>query len=510
MMDDYLLILDDDRLIREMLKDHLESAGYTVMLASNPGQAFSIMEKQEPSCLLCDYKMPEASGEDILKRVKELYPVVPVIVFTGFPELDLAVKMLKNGAFDFLAKPVQKERLLPTVAKALEQKKLLEKTRRLQEENRLYQENLHKRLHDQMTQIVSQSEFVNKLTSSQSLSEMVAFVETYIQNSLGCKKAFMMLLDTDDFGPGEFRKYTNISNRTFTVSPANLMEFRSLTDDKLSCIYERTSDRMGFFHDINLNIDLVGLKPSMFVPLSANRTPLGLITILESPEGERVFSEMDKLLLLFVAEASSTAVNNSLNQLRLEKSYFDTVKAITLAAEEVDTYTAGHSDRVRALAVRIGTRMGLDKLKIKHLDFGGILHDIGKIGIDYRILHKESRLDDAEYKIIREHPVRGERMVAHINFLTPVRKIIRHHHERPDGKGYPDGLNGAELPLEAQILAVADSYDAMVSSRAYRRALSREQAILELRRCSGTQFNREVVDIFVRILKEDLMSLAVL
>jgi response regulator RpfG family c-di-GMP phosphodiesterase len=509
-MDNYLLVLDDDRFMRELLREQLESVGHTVILASDEKQAFSIMEKEEPGCLLLDYKMPGASGAEILNRVKEIFPALPVIICTGFAELDLAVRMLKNGAFDFITKPVQKEKLLHAVSKALEQKKLFEKTRRLQEENVRYQESLHKRLKDQMVQIVSQSEFVNKLTASKTLSEMLIFVEGYIKNTLRCKKAFLMLLETDDFGPGEFRKYTNISNRNFKVSLTNLLQFKSLTADKLSCIYDRTSERIAFFNDVNLNIDVVGLKPTMFIPLSANQTPLGLITILEDPAEERSFSEMERLFLLFVAEASSTAIHNSLNQLKLEKSYFDTVKAITLAAEEVDMYTAGHSDRVRGYAVRIGKKMNFDDLRIKWLDFGGILHDIGKIGIDYRILHKEGRLTDEEYRVIREHPLRGERMIAHINFLAPVRKIVRHHHERPDGKGYPDGIGGKDLPIEAQILAIADSFDAMVSSRAYRRPLSREQAVLELRRCSGTQFNPDIVNIFVGIVKEDLVSLAAL
>jgi putative two-component system response regulator len=131
------------------------------------------------------------------------------------------------------------------------------------------------------------------------------------------------------------------------------------------------------------------------------------------------------------------------------------------------------------------------------LEGGSLLHDIGKIGIPERILNKPSRLTDEEYSIVKMHPAAGERIVTHIELFEPYRPIIRNHHERFDGKGYPDGISGNRIPLNVKIVTLADAFDAMTSSRAYRAALPTEIAVEEIKLCSGAQFDPEIVDLFI-------------
>jgi HD-GYP domain-containing protein (c-di-GMP phosphodiesterase class II) len=149
--------------------------------------------------------------------------------------------------------------------------------------------------------------------------------------------------------------------------------------------------------------------------------------------------------------------------------------------------------------------LGLSDEEIKYIDIAGILHDVGKIGIPLEIINKKMRLDDDEYERIKAHPAIGEMMISHIKFLQPVRNVIRHHHERHDGRGYPDGIDGEEISTGARILAVADAYDAMTSDRPYRKALSSHDAFLELRRCSGSQFDPKCVDALGEILEENIL-----
>ena len=174
-----------------------------------------------------------------------------------------------------------------------------------------------------------------------------------------------------------------------------------------------------------------------------------------------------------------------------------TLEAFSETIEQKDAYTKGHCNRVRDICVSIGRALNLSEDAIQILEGGAILHDIGKIGIPEQILNKESSLDSEEEQLIRMHPVFGERIIIHINQFQPYRTIIRSHHERFDGKGYPDGLKGKNIPLEARIVALADSFDAMTTDRAYRAALPVEIAVEEIKLCSGAQFDPELVDIFL-------------
>ena len=183
--------------------------------------------------------------------------------------------------------------------------------------------------------------------------------------------------------------------------------------------------------------------------------------------------------------------------LLLKKAHLDSVKALVEAIDAKDPYTRGHSNRVRSSSVRVAKKLGLGKQRVENLEFAALLHDIGKIGIKDEVLQKKSPLTEGEFRSIQEHPLIGVKILEEIEILKDIIPVIRHHHERFDGGGYPDGLAGEKIPLEARILTVADSFDAMTSFRPYRPALSLPEALAELERGQGTQFDLRVLEIFL-------------
>jgi putative nucleotidyltransferase with HDIG domain len=199
--------------------------------------------------------------------------------------------------------------------------------------------------------------------------------------------------------------------------------------------------------------------------------------------------ELDALTHTFNALMASVADAEA----QTEAAYTGAIRALATALDARDPYTAGHSERVSVLSVAIGRALGLSAEDIEVLRLGALLHDIGKIGVPDEVLRKPGALTDAEYEAIKQHPVLGARILRPVPFLARHLPIVELHHERPDGRGYPLGLRGDDIPLAARIVHVADAYDAMTSARAYRGALPGSVAMRELWRCAGTQFHAEIV-----------------
>jgi putative nucleotidyltransferase with HDIG domain len=175
------------------------------------------------------------------------------------------------------------------------------------------------------------------------------------------------------------------------------------------------------------------------------------------------------------------------------------LSVLTRAIEARDPYTRGHSARVTALAEAVALRLGWSEERIASLRVGGPLHDIGKLAVSDTVLSKEGRLDDHEYAQIQEHPRIGAKILLRIATLREAIPYVLYHHERWDGSGYPSGKAGEEIPIEARVLAIADAFDAMTSDRPYRRALTREEALAEVERCSGTQFDPQIARVFLEV-----------
>ncbi|HET7567227.1 MAG TPA: HD-GYP domain-containing protein [Gaiellaceae bacterium] len=260
----------------------------------------------------------------------------------------------------------------------------------------------------------------------------------------------------------------------------------------------------------------------VYAPLTAGaaRRPIGAYEIYANPAavdsliGSRrrmiwtalgvVFLALWGALALLVRGASRLLQRQN-EELRaysasLEESALEAVETLNATVDAKDPYTAGHSQRVQRIALALGAELGLDAEKLDALRFAGLFHDIGKLGVPDAILTKPDRLTDDEYELIKRHPDDGARIVGRLHRLHDAVPAIRHHHERWDGRGYPGGLAGDEIPVEAAVVGLADAWDAMTTDRPYSPARPLEDAAEEIRRNRGTQFAPAVVDAFVRVL----------
>ena len=219
--------------------------------------------------------------------------------------------------------------------------------------------------------------------------------------------------------------------------------------------------------------------------------------------------KFDQLLLLIESGVKAISqmnlikdINNELKDTydKLEKAYLETIQVLRYTVEAKDTYTRGHSDRVSEFSMLLGQKLGLSDKEINTLKIGGLFHDIGKIGVPDSILLKESKLTDDEYSEIKNHPSIGAHILSNATIFKEVIPIVKHHHERYDGNGYPGKLKGEEIPLLARITAVADAFDAMSSKRTYRNSLDIDTVKAEIERCKGTQFDPKCADAFLDIL----------
>ncbi len=245
---------------------------------------------------------------------------------------------------------------------------------------------------------------------------------------------------------------------------------------------------------------MLGLEQG--IPLVAGGDPIG--GLLVDPDQGDGFDEARWLRLqeTFVSNLS-TALENAQLVLEVRKRHMATIAALSRSMEVKDGYTGGHTERVSDVAAALGRRLGFKGEELDAIEIGALLHDIGKIGIPERILHKPGPLDDEEWEVMKTHPVLSEHILAGVGLSPIVLQIARSSHERVDGKGYPDGLAGDDVPLPARIVLVADAFDALTSDRPYRRGTTPEKAIDEIRAHGGTQFCPRVLAALERVYHEE-------
>ena len=249
------------------------------------------------------------------------------------------------------------------------------------------------------------------------------------------------------------------------------------------------------------SIAKLSIRSIMCAPITSKERLIGLIYV-DCDQATHQFEDHDLQLLLAIAGQAGIAIENSKLFEDLHSLFLDTIKTLVAMIDAKDQYTRGHSERVCAISLLIADELNINKIEKETLRLAAILHDIGKIWIPEEILNKASTLTAEELENIRKHPETGAKIIGNIKNLEEVVYGVRHHHERFDGKGYPDGLSGKQIPLMARILCVADSFDAMISNRPYRDAHGREKAISELKNGSGTQFDPEIVEAFLKAAKK--------
>ncbi len=240
----------------------------------------------------------------------------------------------------------------------------------------------------------------------------------------------------------------------------------------------------------------LGFRSVIILPVLGRTGLLGVLSVYFREDGRPALVPFEVLILL--NHVASVAIENAGLYREIQRSYFSTVASLTSAIDAVSPATHGHSKRVTQYALILGEDLALEGDALSTLKFGALLHDIGKLGISPEILEKRAPLSPEEYEIVKEHPGIGERIIAPVEFLQAARPIIRHHHERWDGRGYPDRLRGEEIPLGARIVAIADFYDAMLEDRPYRKALDPIKVAEEVRKGMGSLFDPDLCERFLK------------
>lgn len=261
----------------------------------------------------------------------------------------------------------------------------------------------------------------------------------------------------------------------------------------------------------NIETDIRFLRPNsvrypsksfISVPLKVKKRVVGVLNV-SSSDFNRSFEERDVRLLTILADQAAITLENIELYDNLQHFYLEMVQTLARAIDAKDSYTHDHADRARKYARQIAKKLGLPEAMIRHIEYAALMHDIGKIGIDENILRKPGQLTQEERDIIKKHPAIGNRIISPVAFLSPVAPMVLYHQEWFNGKGYPEGLAGEEIPLGSRIVAVIDAYDAMTSDRPYRKALSQDIAVSELKKGAGGQFDPKVVKAFLEVLDKE-------
>jgi putative nucleotidyltransferase with HDIG domain len=243
-------------------------------------------------------------------------------------------------------------------------------------------------------------------------------------------------------------------------------------------------------------------KSVICVPVKVKEETIGVLEAINKLDGG-AFSEEDLTLFQSLADQVAVALDNARLLAEIEELFFQTASSLADAIEKRDPYTGGHTKRVTTYCIAIAEQIDLEPNEMRWLKFAAILHDIGKIGVEDTILRKPDKLDQEEYDQMKQHTLMGAEIIGHIKQLHLIIPGLKYHHEKLDGKGYPEGLVDGHIPLIAKIVAVADTFDAMTSDRPYRKALLREEAFDELRRSCGTQFDKVLVDAFIKAFETE-------
>ncbi|MCK4309349.1 MAG: HD domain-containing protein [Candidatus Atribacteria bacterium] len=378
-------------------------------------------------------------------------------------------------------------------------KKLEEWSNKLEEKVNLRTREL-KKSEDKLSKLYHIS---RTISSTLKLNDILKVILDFSIKTSGANRGSVMLLD-EKKNIFSVRVAHNLSERiiretTFTkdentigwiVKNKKSLYIKDLEKDKRFSIKE--------------NIDY-NIKQLLIIPIIIENKVIGAISL----DNVSFTKDIINLLESFSEQAAVT-INNARLYQKIQDSYFEIVKALAQAIEAKDPYTHGHSARVMEYAVLIAQKLGLREEEIESLRYAAILHDIGKIGVRGIILNNPNGLTTEEYDEVKRHPIIGENIISPIELLQPIRPLIRHHHEWYNSKGYPDGLSKEDIPLGARILAVVDAYDAMKSDRPYRKALTEETAIQELKHGSGTQFDPTIVEIFLEIFKQTCQETTIL
>jgi HD-GYP domain-containing protein (c-di-GMP phosphodiesterase class II) len=319
-------------------------------------------------------------------------------------------------------------------------------------------------------------------------------------NTLDAQIGYIILYDKDQ----QLLNVTNLIGNGKLIAPQQAIKMKEssvsswVINNRQPLLVEDINETPQFDRFSELGYER---KTLICAPLMVMDEIIGTISVVNKKDHSRFYSSELEMLTTIAAQAAIAIKNATLYE-EQQQTYLNTIQALVTAIEASDSYTKGHSERVTRYSVEIGRRLNLASDRLQILERAAILHDIGKIGIDLSLLHKEGKLSAHDVQELQSHPAIGMKILEPIDFLKDVRTCIGQHHERYDGMGYPNRIKTCDQLVESRVIGVADAFDAMTSDRPYRKALTLEVAISELAENAGTQFDPEIVKVFINILEE--------
>ncbi len=516
-----ILIVDDEAEMREPLGDILREESYQVVTAENKALAQKELKENFFNVVLADLMLPDGTGLDLLEYIKKTNGETVVILLTGFASLKTSIRAINAGAFSYIEKPLDIREVKTVIKRALNIQKLsLDNKMLLEKLKALSLKDSHTNLYNYryfLERISSELKRARRYTLPLSvimidvdhfkaindvyghtygdiiLKELAQCLSEFARgNDLVARyggEEFMILLpDTNKEGALTFGKrlWKEIGNRTFDPEGRKMKIKVSLG------VASYPEDGAGEEEDLLKLVDQAlyeakergGNRVSVPKRLKVEKFEE---SIIRKGGGEDVRRLKDKLFKLGT---------------RANRAAIEAVYAFARAIKVRDHYTIEHIERMTSLSTAIGVKLRLSKKDIEDLEHAAMLHDIGKVGIDNKVLSKKGKLTPAEFKAVKKHPQIGVEIIRQIHFFESIIPLILYHHERFDGQGYLEGLKGGDIPLGARIIALTDVYQALISDRPYRKAYSQEEA-LDIIKEEGRegQFDPGIVDVFLESIK---------
>lgn len=501
-----ILVVDDEEGILDVTEGYFQRKGYEVHTAGNGAEALEVLNRIDIGCVFTDINMPVMDGLELAEKIRIKESTLPVVVMTGYPSLENSIQTLKNGVVDYLIKPVNLEQMELTLKRILRERELFIENLILKEE--VGRQERLKKLNNELLERVEEVNTLNRVMEDFSSTDSSYGIFNKVVDlgveELKADKVFFHIYSDED------------KSLVLVASSDSFIEnkaVRSLFGKDLSTkAHDYILDVLSTDHNPCLisgsgkhdRLDDV-VHSLMVVPLKIRDKIFGIASAFSFGK-EKLFSEKDIYYMNFITRKAASAIENIALYENIYENLFSTLYAFVTALEVRDLYTKKHSIRVAKYARTIAKEMSCTEEELDIISFAGNLHDIGKIGIRDDILLKPGKLTDEEYEKIKEHPVIGADIISKLGLWDKEMEIIRHHHERFDGKGYPDGLKGNEIPKLARILFVADSFDAMASDRAYRKKMEKSKVIDLMKESSGTQFDPEVIKAFLKVADHEFLD----
>jgi response regulator RpfG family c-di-GMP phosphodiesterase len=474
-----ILVIDDEEYICRIVVESLGEADHDIASFTDPKQAIEYLATNPVDLVLTDLMMGESSGLQVLETALENHPDAIIVLMTAHPTVQTAISVLKRGAYDFLIKPFKLELLNQTVRRGLAHQKVV-------------RDNLSLKGQVQFLKVANAF-----FGSGMELDDYLEMVLRSCNTELSAQAS--AILEVDPASGQIVREVVESTDETATNEVLNTQLLDQFSGKRSS------APRV-----ISEPVTVDGrrrYRVTISQPIMVRRTLHGVINVMIISRQDSIPAGQMDILSLLAGSAASAMANQKLYR-DLQQSYFQAIRALTNSIEARDNYTAGHTDRVTRLAELVARQLSWTEKQVYTLRIGCTLHDIGKIGVPDAILNKTGPLTDNERKRMEKHPQLGLRIIRGIDLFKPSIPYILAHHERFDGAGYPKGLKGKEIPIEGRLLAVVDTFDAVMSDRPYRGGATVEVAVGELVGNAGTQFDPKLVDAFLAVLSSEVIDLA--